>query len=129
MGDNMKGILLFCLVMCLVPFSIAGDEGVRPFLQTGNWYPASRSALSEMMNELFSGVPEAGAKHRPRALIVPHAGLRYSGRCAASAFSLLKGWKIDRVIVLGVAHRAVLFGACVSDFRFDRTPLGDIRWI
>jgi len=126
MGDNMKGILLFCLLMCLVPFSIAGDEGVRPFLQTGNWYPASRSALSEMMNELFSGVPEAGAKHRPRALIVPHAGLRYSGRCAASAFSLLKGWKIDRVIVLGVAHRAVLFGACVSDFRFDRTPLGDI---
>ncbi len=122
----MKGILLFCLVMCLIPLSIAGDEGVRPFLQTGNWYPASRSALRETMTELFTGVREPNPKYRPRALIVPHAGLFYSGRCAASAFSLLKGWKVDRVIILGVAHRAALSGACVSDFRFDRTPLGDI---
>ncbi|NOY22670.1 MAG: AmmeMemoRadiSam system protein B [Acidobacteria bacterium] len=122
----MKRTLFFCLAVWLVSVSVLAGGKVRPFLQTGNWYPGNRSALSELMNELFAGAAKSGTKHRPLALIVPHAGLRYSGRCTAEGFSLLKGWKIDRVIILGVAHRAALSGACVSDFAADRTPLGDI---
>ena len=122
----MKRTLFFCLAVWLVSVSVLAEGEVRPFLQTGNWYPGNRSALSELMNELFAGAAKSGTKHRPRALLVPHAGLRYSGKCAAKAFSGLKGWRIDRVIILGVAHRAALSGACVSDFSADRTPLGDI---
>lgn len=122
----MRRTLLFCLAAWLISLSLSAGERVRPFLQTGNWYPSSRAALSAEMNALFAEVSDTGSKHRPRALIVPHAGFRYSGRCAVTAFSRLKGWNIDRVIILGVAHRAALSGACVSDFTGNRTPLGNI---
>ncbi len=125
-GGKMKKILFFCLAVWLVLPSVAAGGKVRPFLRTGNWYPSGPAALSALMSELFAGLPAADSRHRPSALIVPHAGLHYSGRCAASAFSRLKGWKIDRVIILGVAHRAAFSGACVSDFAADRTPLGEI---
>ncbi len=107
-----------------VPLTAAGP--VRPFLKTGNWYPASRSGLNRMLSRFFRAIPERNYSRRPVALIVPHAGLRYSGMCAATAFSRLRGWKIDRVILLGVAHRAPLSGACVSSFSADSTPLGRI---
>ena len=122
----MKKTLFFCLAVWLVSVSIAAGEKVRPFLKTGNWYPSGRPALSAMMNDLFTGLLDATSSRRPRALVVPHAGFSYSGRCAATAFSRLKGWEIDRVIILGVAHRAAFSGACVSTFTAAGTPLGDI---
>ncbi len=122
----MKRILSLCLILCLIPLPLTAGGGVRPFLQTGNWYPANSTQLSKLINTLFAQAPKKTSRRRPAALIVPHAGLRYSGRCAAAGFSSLKGWKIDRVILLGVAHRAALSGACVSDFTVNRTPLGDI---
>ncbi|NOZ12305.1 MAG: AmmeMemoRadiSam system protein B [Acidobacteria bacterium] len=122
----MKKNLLFYLGLWLIALPLTAGGGFRPFLKTGSWYPANRAVLENMMARLFMAVPKKTSRRRPAALIVPHAGLRYSGRCAAAGFSSLNGWKIDRIILLGVAHRAALSGACVSDFAVNRTPLGDI---
>ncbi|MBV6510391.1 MAG: hypothetical protein JJLCMIEE_03531 [Acidimicrobiales bacterium] len=64
----------------------------------------------------------------PKAVIVPHAGYRYSGATAASAFAALslRGSRITRVVVLGPSHRVPLQGMAVSCADRFATPLGDI---
>lgn len=64
----------------------------------------------------------------PKAVIVPHAGYRYSGTTAGAAFaalSLLRG-QVTRVVVLGPSHRVPLRGMAVSGADVFATPLGDI---
>jgi len=65
---------------------------------------------------------------RPRALIVPHAGLVYSGPVAASAYVLLRPLadSIERVVLLGPSHRVFVEGLATSSAQFFVTPLGRI---
>jgi AmmeMemoRadiSam system protein B len=65
---------------------------------------------------------------RPWGLVVPHAGYRYSGPVAATAYAALRPWagEIERVALLGPAHFAPLRGCAVSSARAWRTPLGDV---
>ena len=57
--------------------------------------------------------------------MVPHAGLIYSGPCAAHLYAGLER-SIRRVILLGVNHRARGHKAALSPWEAWRTPLGDV---
>src|SRR5690606_12654646 len=66
----------------------------RPPAVAGLFYPASAPALQSDVSELLSAAakaPQPSASGQegatsPKALIVPHAGYRYSGRVAAAGF-------------------------------------------
>jgi AmmeMemoRadiSam system protein B len=58
------------------------------------------------------------------ALVVPHAGYRFSGPTAAQAYRLLRGRHFDRVIVIAPSHYARFPGASVFDGDSFETPLG-----
>jgi AmmeMemoRadiSam system protein B len=62
----------------------------------------------------------------PPAVIVPHAGYRYSGPVAASAYRLLRaaGDRVRRVALLGPAHFVPLGGAAVPGSPAWDTPIG-----
>ncbi len=61
------------------------------------------------------------------AIISPHAGFEYSGRCAARAFRRISPAQvIRRVILLGPSHRSAFSGACVADYSAFATPLGQV---
>jgi len=64
-----------------------------------------------------------------KALIVPHAGLIYSGPVAASAYQTAKNLseKIKRVILIGPSHQVAFQGIATPTVKFFRTPLGDIE--
>jgi hypothetical protein len=72
------------------------------------------------------------AKHdpaaSPKALIAPHAGYVYSGPIAASAYALLAPVRerIERVVLLGPAHRVFVRGLAAPDATAFATPLGDV---
>lgn len=73
-----------------------------------------------------------------RAIISPHAGLFYSGLCAATAYQTLlqkdlgknydeqKNRHISRVIILAPSHAAFFNHVSLPDFSAYRTVLGDI---
>ncbi|WP_153557461.1 AmmeMemoRadiSam system radical SAM enzyme [Roseimaritima sediminicola] len=79
---------------------------VRPPAVAGTFYPADDRGRESLVDELLAGLPPA-AKQPCLAAMVPHAGLRYSGRIAADVWRRIEVPR--RVVMLGPKH----------------TPLGD----
>lgn len=101
---------------------------VKPPAVAGLFYPGSQDELRATLTSLMRAVA-AGSEVRPHALIAPHAGYRYSGPIAASAYATLVPWadEIRRVGVLAPSHRVPFSGIATSGADAFRTPLGDIR--
>ena len=114
-------------ILLFLPLVLAAAGGTRPYLQTGPWYPADTIELQQMLDGFFAApLPEQNGTI-VRGIVAPHAGFRYSGRCAASAYRALSpGQGIRRVILLGSSHRSGFYGACVADDEAWSTPLGAV---
>jgi AmmeMemoRadiSam system protein B len=107
----------------------AGPSGeVRPAAAAGAFYPADPGELAAAVDALVGGAEEAGdeADARPRALVVPHAGYRYSGPVAAAAYALLRAAPPARLVLLGPAHFVPLTGFAVPRAAAWQTPLGPV---
>lgn len=105
---------------------------IRPAAVAGMFYPASAQALSMLVDDLLEHAQEPEQLPRlPRALVVPHAGLVYSGPIAALAYRLLQRelsraqWR--RVVLLGPNHRLPLRGMALPEETGWHTPLGDMQ--
>lgn len=98
--------------------------GIREAAVSDLFYPADSLLLLEQL-DTFLGNRDAGAAP-PKALIVPHAGFRYSGPVAASAYRLLAGGRdrIRRVVLLGPSHRRAFRGLAATGMDYFSTPLG-----
>lgn len=115
------------LLLLLSAVLLATGEDVRPFLQTGPWYPADAAGLRRMLDGFFAPLPPPEKGVRVRGIVAPHAGYAYSGRCAARAYAALSpGQGIRRVILMGSSHRSGFYGACVADYEAWDTPLGRV---
>ena len=89
------------------------------------FYPADPDRLRDWMQHHVKAAPETGRK--PRMLILPHAGYRFSGAIAAQGYSLLQKGDFKRVIVLCPAHRVYLQGIAVPEhWDGEATPFGTI---
>ena len=83
-----------------VPRAVRGPA-VRPAAVAGTFYEGDPAALSRTVDDLLSGT--RGSEEWAAAM-VPHAGLKFSGRIAAD---VLKRLRIPRtVIVIGPKHTA-----------------------
>ncbi len=91
-------------------------------------------------NEFYSGNPSElsaqilsfennnynNSKYKARAVIVPHAGLVYSGRLAYEGINQLdKGLK--NIFILGPAHKKWFDGIGVTSYDEWETPLGNVE--
>ncbi|HPD15100.1 MAG TPA: AmmeMemoRadiSam system protein B [Planctomycetota bacterium] len=127
--DSAAAILLLCLAMLVVGESTAAEEApVREPAVAGQFYPAEASALKKQVAAfLEAGAGKAKVEGKPIALIAPHAGYDYSGRCAGVAYATVKGQPYKRVIVLAVNHRGMPFrGGSILSVDAYRTPLGNV---
>jgi AmmeMemoRadiSam system protein B/AmmeMemoRadiSam system protein A len=93
----------------------------------GTFYPRDPRALRGEVERLLEAVPVRGGP-RPKALVVPHAGYVYSGAVAASAYARLRapGPPVERVVLLGPAHRVAVAGLALPEATRFETPLGEI---
>ena len=102
---------------------------VRPPAVAGTFYPADRHELEAVLDRCFEGavLPERDATV-PKALVVPHAGLVYSGPVAASAYLRLRdvGDRISRVVLIGPSHRVPVDGIAVSGADAFAGPFGEV---
>lgn len=125
----MRQFIVF-LTVCLfivVAFSLA-PAVERPPAVAGTFYPADAAELESMVKSHLDGVrdlPEIDGQII--ALIVPHAGLVYSGQVAAYGYKLLENSGISTVILCGPSHRYAFSGLSVyGPFVKWRTPLGGV---
>jgi AmmeMemoRadiSam system protein B len=108
---------------------VAMSVEIRPAAVGGLFYPGSSVELAAEVRSLLAAVPaRAEAPGLLKALIVPHAGYRFSGPVAASAYSLLRRRRgeIRRVLLLGPAHRAAVRGLALPSAQAFATPLGTV---
>jgi hypothetical protein len=99
---------------------------VRSPAVAGTFYPGAAPALCAELERCLAGAPQGGPA--PKALVVPHAGLMYSGPVAASAYGPLRGHAsaIRRVVLIGPSHRAALHGLALPHADAFDTPFGRI---
>lgn len=100
---------------------------IRDPAVAGLFYPDDPIVLQQQLEGFLS--QERHVETSPKALIVPHAGYIYSGPVAASAFSQLIPIRdqIERVILLGPAHRVGFLGLAATSAEYFSTPLGLVR--
>ena len=80
---------------------------IRSAAVAGIFYPEGRQQLQQQVDSYLVG--NNSRAYTPQALVVPHAGYKYSAAIAANAYQLLKPHvqRIKRVVLLGPAHRVV----------------------
>jgi len=93
----------------------------------GYFYDADPHRLKNDVVHLLDA-QEVDFKALPEALIVPHAGYIYSGSTAACAYKCLlhDPDQVNRVLLIGPAHRVYVEGMAIPAVDYFATPLGDI---
>ncbi|MDH3456764.1 MAG: AmmeMemoRadiSam system protein B [Gemmatimonadota bacterium] len=101
------------------------DADVRRAAVAGMFYPAGADELRIMVERMLAAVDASPSP--ATAAISPHAGLIYSGQCAAHVWKRVAIPEI--VVVLAPNHTGLrdnLAGASAWDRGVFRTPLGEI---
>ena len=91
----------------------------------GTFYPANAVDLINQI-EHFKNSSKNFYKTTSRAVIVPHAGLIFSGQLAYDAINLLDK-SIKNIFIFAPAHKVAFEGLAVSGFEKWETPLGKIE--
>jgi AmmeMemoRadiSam system protein B len=101
-------------------------DAIRQPAFAGSWYPGSGPALAAALDRHLAAAeaePDAPAFERLLALVVPHAGLVYSGAVAACAYRLLRDRRIQVAVLVGPSHHVAFEGVSIYQGGFD-SPLG-----
>lgn len=91
----------------------------------GSWYPEDPEELRANV-ERFLG-ERRSADPALRAILVPHAGYRYSGKAAGAAFAKVGRGRWHRAVVVAPSHYHAFAGAAVFPGAGFATPLGVVR--
>jgi len=99
---------------------------VRKPAVAGSFYPAEKQKLAALVDFLLQTAPMLSKSGRLKILIVPHAGLEYSGSVAAAGFKQLTNQKLTKIILLGASHQAAFDFAALPEEDYWETPLGKV---
>lgn len=110
------------------------SERVRKPAVAGQFYDSSEEGLKKTIKECFiksrgpGAIPEiTKGDKKIKGLIVPHAGLMFSGEIAAhSYYSLATNGFSDIFIILGPNHTGMGSGVSIMTEGFWETPLGTV---
>ena len=121
--------LLHRTPLLVIAAALSAAAQVHQVPASQGWFPSEREQLNKLLDQTFALAEKRGGGTPPRkkllALIVPHAGLAYSGGIAASAFRRLDHPK--NVILLGFSHRRPLTGVSTPDLDAYGTPVGEVK--
>ena len=123
-----KKLHIFVLLFAFLLPATGRAAGVRQPVWAGIFYPAHETELRETLDKLFAEARSTWTKPpfstKPRALIIPHAGYKYSGLTAACAALALENQQISKLILMGPDHRVGFTGIALTDLTAYKTPLG-----
>lgn len=127
----MIGRMFFYAVFCLFPV-VAGAQEVMPQeirypTAVGNFYPRDGRELTRKTAELIDSADRRlriSDEDVPKAIIVPHNALYFSGETAAAGYAALKRLKpfVKRVVLIGSSHQGKYFGISLSQAQYWEMP-------
>ncbi len=88
----------------------------------GTFYPNNK----EDILKLISSYKVPKSTYNSRAIIVPHAGYKYSGELAFKGYSFLNK-NIKNIFIFAPSHYERIYGCVLSDCDEWETPLGNIE--
>ena len=122
----MDNKVLFTALMLIFSSPVTFPVTVREPVVADMFYPADSAELAQMVQEHLNNVKNLPSPDgQIIALIVPHAGLIYSGQIAAYSYKLLENSGVNKVILCGPSHRYGFEGLSVYGPGIQwKTPLG-----
>lgn len=125
-GFSILAVVALIAVRGICTAEYPQGETPRPSILAGTWYPKDPRELQRMISGFLQEASPPSAAAPPGAILVPHAGYRYSGAVAAKAYRWIKGHPYTRVILVGPSHRKRFDGVSVNLQAGYRTPLGTV---
>lgn len=101
---------------------------IRPSPLAGRWYPADPLRLARQIDEYLQPPNLPQISGEVIAVIVPHAGIKYSGPVAGYAFAALHDCPANTVVVASPMHYPQPGRVLTSAHAAYATPLGEV-WI
>ncbi len=97
---------------------------VREMAVAGSFYPRRCIKLQRLFRDFAqkNTTKQIKLQGKPKAILVPHAGYIYSGRCADSAYRIAAHYRYKRIIILGPSHRIYFKGISASYYETLQTP-------
>ncbi len=100
---------------------------IKPLKFSGSWY----SKDPDEINNQVSGFLEKATLYpvHPKMMVIPHAGLRFSGEIAATGYKIFERDKnnFDRAILIGPSHKHAFKGIAISSAQAFDTPFGALE--
>ncbi|PKK82623.1 MAG: hypothetical protein CVT49_12800 [candidate division Zixibacteria bacterium HGW-Zixibacteria-1] len=125
-----KTLIFSVLLVILCGLSVSGQQAPRRLPAVADmFYPADAAKLHQMVDQHLASVgAQSEIDGKLIALVVPHAGLIYSGQIAAYAYKLLENSGVNKVILCGPSHKYGFDGISVyAPGGSWSMPFGDVR--
>ena len=94
----------------------------KNFEFAGSFYPEKSEELNNLLN---SYKQESVVEYKSKAIIVPHAGVMYSGYAAMAAFQQLE--INENIFIIAPSHHHNFDGVVFPEYTFFDTPLGSLE--
>lgn len=92
----------------------------------GSFYPAEKENLEKLIEFFKAQSKNYYADRKARAVIVPHAGLVFSGRVAYEGIEQLDK-NIENIFIIAPAHKVAFEGLALTSYTHWETPLGKVK--
>jgi len=109
--------------------SKAGYDPAMPVRRTsvaGTWYPDNPARLVSHLDGYLERARIEDPAGRLRAIVVPHAGLMYSGPVAAYAYNVARRHQHSALVLVGPSHFIPFRGVSLWPAGEWETPLGPV---
>jgi hypothetical protein len=100
-------------------------QSVRRLAVAGTWYAGDPAELARDVDGYLDRAEDTPARDA-RALVVPHAGLMFSGWVAAYAYRAIAGRRYDTVALVGPSHFVGFDGVAVWPDGLFESPFGPV---
>ena len=132
MQNYLNRIIIIAGIICMMSSCNAQTNTVQPVkidrqpAVAGSFYPADKGELLRLITEYFDKAPVI-LKQRPLAIIVPHAGIIFSGGVAAAGYKQLdRNAGFKHVFIIGSSHTMYFEGASAYSIGDFITPMGKV---
>ena len=102
------------------------EKIIKECTLAGSFFPAEKEELSTMVDNFLNNAENKNYQNI-RAIIVPHAGLIYSGQTAAHVYKQLENKNINKIILIGPTHHQYIDKLTFMHADYWQTPLGEIK--
>ena len=93
----------------------------------GTWYPDNPARLVSQVDGYLERARIDDPAGRLRAIVVPHAGLMYSGPVAAYAYNVARRHQHSALVLVGPSHFVPFHGVSIWPEGAWETPLGPVQ--